>query len=698
MAHKKRKVTFDPEEQPSLQSQPLDLLYADYPPVVSQQHSADIVCPASPSKSILKNPPVGDRGYENLCNILFDLPPPPEDNLLSIDNIFQTETVFKPGNNFARLKLESIRALEEALGKVEEEEEDLTQLASEENLDDAHLLFDVEQEKNAYTESEDPNTKQSRVNLLNDNDSDWLSDLSEIIVVESPDSEADSILTNACSESEAADSEAQGRVHDIIQIDRTELNCPLQSQVGDFEEVVHDIYSDENSIETSVNESVSFIEPLSRENSFEENSNPNIRKLDDTSIEELTEAEIVRKKNKTSVRNLSSQSTPTPETISNDNTTSLSSEEVINNVICNNSYIEICPEVSSESLSQNINDKVALKDPIDTLSLSNLSSLISPPTSIEHTETHEVEESLQSNTLIQNSFSIDTSELQRNELVDSQIRLISSDADLQRLNSSDTGENTVPTTHTKHKKKSEKKSHTHRKHSHSKKSKHKKQEVAPSPHLVHLETSEKRSAEARARFQRYLNKMSAKNTNENVNLNCAGEPETLEPHMRDSIKESEVLIWIYNMIDEVARVDYEFFLKDGCMLCKLMNRIVPGSIPEISRDQPKSKQTNVANFLKAAEAYGVAKAKLFFPEDLLQLRHVPRVTRCLYALAKQVREDPSTAPETPALGDEPSFLAGKSRAVVVPGHRDTSEVLASLAARSGPEEAGEKRTKHSLLR
>ncbi|KAG7160555.1 Myophilin-like 1 [Homarus americanus] len=123
---------------------------------------------------------------------------------------------------------------------------------------------------------------------------------------------------------------------------------------------------------------------------------------------------------------------------------------------------------------------------------------------------------------------------------------------------------------------------------------------------------------------------------ENLNLNCAGEPDTLEPHMRNSIQENDILIWIYNMIDEAARVDFEFFLKDGCILCKLMNRIKPGCIPEdtITWEGARSKQINIRNFLQQAEAYGVAKAKLFHLEDLLHLRHIPRVTRCIYALAK----------------------------------------------------------------
>lgn len=69
-----------------------------------------------------------------------------------------------------------------------------------------------------------------------------------------------------------------------------------------------------------------------------------------------------------------------------------------------------------------------------------------------------------------------------------------------------------------------------------------------------------------------------------------------------------------------------------------MNRIKPGCIPEetITWEGARSKQTNIKNFLHEAEAYGVPKAKLFHVEDLLHLRHIPRVARCIWALAKQV--------------------------------------------------------------
>ena len=147
-----------------------------------------------------------------------------------------------------------------------------------------------------------------------------------------------------------------------------------------------------------------------------------------------------------------------------------------------------------------------------------------------------------------------------------------------------------------------------------------------------------------------------------------------------------------------------------------MNRIKPGCIPEddITWEGTRSKQNNITNFLTKAEEYGVPKEKLFFPEDLLHLRHIPRVTRCIYALAKivfefiifdmnrfiflcilQAQADPKLGDEVPQLGDEPNFVK-PTKKVDMPGHRDTRDVLNQLTAKK--DDAKKQQTKHSLYK
>ena len=80
------------------------------------------------------------------------------------------------------------------------------------------------------------------------------------------------------------------------------------------------------------------------------------------------------------------------------------------------------------------------------------------------------------------------------------------------------------------------------------------------------------------------------------------------------------------------------------LFCSLMNFIQPNSVPGVieAGTDHKTKRVNIVHFLRAAQAYGVPRNRLFEPEDLLYLRHVPKVTRCLYALGKAVSSSKSS--------------------------------------------------------
>ncbi|XP_064480020.1 myophilin-like [Ornithodoros turicata] len=129
--------------------------------------------------------------------------------------------------------------------------------------------------------------------------------------------------------------------------------------------------------------------------------------------------------------------------------------------------------------------------------------------------------------------------------------------------------------------------------------------------------------------------------------------DTLEPHQRDSTKESQILMWIWNCLEVVTTLDYEQFLKDGVALCKLMNHIKPGSITDeiLPGGNFRERRRNIELFLRAIEKYGVPKHLLFKNEDLHLLQHLPRVTRCIFALGRLVDEDEDYT--GPKLGDEP---------------------------------------------
>ena len=50
----------------------------------------------------------------------------------------------------------------------------------------------------------------------------------------------------------------------------------------------------------------------------------------------------------------------------------------------------------------------------------------------------------------------------------------------------------------------------------------------------------------------------------------------------DPEQEREAQTWIENVIDEKFSSSYEDFLRDGVILCKLMNKLSPGAIPKIN--------------------------------------------------------------------------------------------------------------------
>jgi len=108
---------------------------------------------------------------------------------------------------------------------------------------------------------------------------------------------------------------------------------------------------------------------------------------------------------------------------------------------------------------------------------------------------------------------------------------------------------------------------------------------------------------------------------------------------RDSEQEREAQEWIESILGErfPAGVTYEDALKDGVLLCKVMNKLKPGSINKINTSGGQFKlMENINNFLKAIEAYGVPKTDLFPSVDLIEKKDIASVTTCLFALGRTV--------------------------------------------------------------
>lgn len=82
---------------------------------------------------------------------------------------------------------------------------------------------------------------------------------------------------------------------------------------------------------------------------------------------------------------------------------------------------------------------------------------------------------------------------------------------------------------------------------------------------------------------------------------------------------------------------YEDALKDGIILCKLMNKIVPGSVPKVNTTGGQFKMMeNINMFQKAMMAYGVPDIDGFQTVDLYEAKDISNVTSSLFALGRAV--------------------------------------------------------------
>lgn len=114
---------------------------------------------------------------------------------------------------------------------------------------------------------------------------------------------------------------------------------------------------------------------------------------------------------------------------------------------------------------------------------------------------------------------------------------------------------------------------------------------------------------------------------------------------RDAKLEGEILAWIAELTGEpTPKGEYEAVLKDGVLICKLMEKIQPGSIGKINQATDGKDLThfkmveNISKFLNAILAYGVPELDIFKADDLVDHRNIPAVTSTICALGRTVSD------------------------------------------------------------
>mmetsp|Transcript_24662 Transcript_24662/g.36332 ORF Transcript_24662/g.36332 Transcript_24662/m.36332 type:complete len:425 (-) Transcript_24662:182-1456(-) len=101
--------------------------------------------------------------------------------------------------------------------------------------------------------------------------------------------------------------------------------------------------------------------------------------------------------------------------------------------------------------------------------------------------------------------------------------------------------------------------------------------------------------------------------------------------------------WVEEVTGETLVGEFGIALKDGQVLCKLINAIKPNSVRKIETATMAFKEMeNISNFLKACREVGMVEHELFETVDLYEAKDIGRVISCLHALSRTIK---TTVPE-----------------------------------------------------
>nr|CAD7447921.1 unnamed protein product [Timema bartmani] len=124
---------------------------------------------------------------------------------------------------------------------------------------------------------------------------------------------------------------------------------------------------------------------------------------------------------------------------------------------------------------------------------------------------------------------------------------------------------------------------------------------------------------------------------------------------RDPQLEKDAQEWIEAVLGKKFRPgeSFEDVLRDGQVLCEVMNKISPGSIPKINKSGGQFKMMeNINVFQQALKAYGVNDVDVFQTVDLWEKKDISQVTSTIFALGRTTYKHPEWT--GPYLGPKPS--------------------------------------------
>ncbi|XP_033636700.1 muscle-specific protein 20-like [Asterias rubens] len=116
----------------------------------------------------------------------------------------------------------------------------------------------------------------------------------------------------------------------------------------------------------------------------------------------------------------------------------------------------------------------------------------------------------------------------------------------------------------------------------------------------------------------------------------------VEPFKRDAKYdpelESQCRVWIKAVVGEPLGDNFHEALKDGTMLCKLINVLQPGSVKKINTSKMAFKMMeNIGMYLEATDTYGLPKSDSFQTVDLYEAQNMPQVINGIMALGRKAQ-------------------------------------------------------------
>uniref|UniRef100_A0A673IVE8 Calponin-1-like n=1 Tax=Sinocyclocheilus rhinocerous TaxID=307959 RepID=A0A673IVE8_9TELE len=111
----------------------------------------------------------------------------------------------------------------------------------------------------------------------------------------------------------------------------------------------------------------------------------------------------------------------------------------------------------------------------------------------------------------------------------------------------------------------------------------------------------------------------------------------------DPQTEEALRMWIHEVTGRTVPDNFMEGLKDGVILCELINKLQPGSVPKVNHSTLNwHKLENITHFIRAIGEYGLKPHDIFEANDLFEDMNHTQVQCTLASLAGVVRKADKT--------------------------------------------------------